>query len=233
MELIDSFYVPEDQDEGGPRMYYRVIKCPCRDDCSEQSWAKVQAWSFIDQEYAKNMVVNHLMKSSLHGMTEEEAESLRDEMEIQVIEETEKERDDYRKHIDRIERNKRKTQWEEPSKDSYKGGNKSNTRYKSNGKGGDNKGGYGNGNGIVALQRQAINPQSLGMLTDSIDRARGSVSSAITMFTKSAVAFNERAHACSSTVSNLQDELTTLSAARECVQQIQLRVQSMAASSQD
>ena len=133
-------------------------------------------------------------------------------------------------------KNKRKTQWEEPSKDSYKGGSKSNTRHKGNGKGGDNKGGDGKGKGydkgpdvaivahLTVAQRQVINPQSLGMLTDSIDRARGSVSSAITMFTKSAEALSNRAHACTSTSAQLQDELNTLSAAKDCVQELQRRL---------
>ena len=233
MDAIDSFYVPEDQDEGGPRMYWRVLKCPRCDECSDQAWNRVQAWSFISEDIAKDVVIKHLVNSSKHAMDEETAETYREDMEIEVLEETEAERKSYREQIDRIEKNKRKTQWEEPSKDSCKG---SVPRCKARQKGKDGKGGDGKGKGydkgaeiavitnLPLAQRPTLNTQSLGMVVDCIDRSRGAVTSAISMFTKTAEALTARAHACTSTSAQLQDELNTLTAAKECVQEIQRRL---------
>ena len=244
MDAIDSFYVPEDQDEGGPRMYWRVLKCPRCDECSDQAWNRVQAWSFLNEDIAKDVVIKHLVNSSKHAMDEETAETYREDMEIEVLEETEAERKSYREQIDRIEKNKRKTQWEEPSKDSCKGsGSRCKGRQKGKyGKGGDGESGDGQGKGNgkgydkgadiapppltlnIQAPRPTLNSQSLGMVVDCIDRSRGAVTSAISMFTKTAEALTARAHACTSTSAQLQDELNTLTAARDCVQEIQRRL---------
>ena len=103
-EDIDSFYVPADNDDGGPRMYWRVLKCPRCDECSDQAWNRVRAWSFINEDTAKDVVIKHLVNSSKHSMDEDAAGSYREDMEIEVLEETGAERDAHRKQIDRIEK---------------------------------------------------------------------------------------------------------------------------------
>jgi hypothetical protein len=59
---------------------------------------------------------------------------------------------------------------------------------------------------------------------DCIDRSRRSILSAQKMFAKATEAFNERAQACSVASSSLMDEYNALGQARECVRDMQLRM---------
>ena len=90
------------------------------------------------------------------------------------------------------------------------------------------KGGANTANTELAVvppaPRVQLNAQSLGMLVDSIDRSRNAVSSAMVMFNKAAGAFSVRATACTQASSQLQEEHAALTAAKDCIVELQRRI---------
>ena len=92
-----------DREEDYPefiRTYWKIEECPCYRDCSTQAFKKVGAWSFVSADEAKQCVKRHLMLSSNHNLSADDADAVLDEVDAGFYEETYKDREEYRKHIE-------------------------------------------------------------------------------------------------------------------------------------
>ena len=68
-------------------------------DCSTSAWRNAKAWSYKSPQQALGYVKNHLMASSLHHMSEEDADALLEGIEPEEYTEDFKERESYRKSV--------------------------------------------------------------------------------------------------------------------------------------
>ena len=242
MDQIESFYVPADMDTGGSRFFHRAVRCPFHEECSRHSWSKARIVSFISEEAARKGVYEHLVTSGRHWKREAEAKTAAAECEIEIVEETEAEREQYRKQIDGIEDRKRQRD-DSPDRRS-KSDDENKSKGKSKGKKGktrSSRGGRAEATSssassaaaqaadheaqIVARQPTQVNSQNLGMLIDCLDRSKAALESSQVMFQRAAEAFQQRSQACVETSIQLQRELNALSAARDCVRDLQSRLQ--------
>jgi hypothetical protein len=186
MMEIDSFYVPECDDEGGERYYFRIGSCPCAEECSERSWHRVQATSFISADACKEIVKNHLTNSDKRRKTEDEADAILDMVEPDVVVESERDRKAYRDRIDGINvRKKRRVEENAEVDDDFTGARSSQGKVSGKGRSKNvSKGSQSQGDSIaedwmLAVQQPtqpttvpAVTSQSLGYWwTVSIARA--------------------------------------------------------------
>ena len=92
-----------DREEDYPelvRMYWKIDACPCYEKCSALAWKKVWAWSYEGEAEVKQYVKRHLMISGNHNLSADDADAVLDEVDVGFYEETYKDREAYRKHIE-------------------------------------------------------------------------------------------------------------------------------------
>ena len=251
MELIDSFYVDETIDSGGSRFYFKAKKCPFAHECSKNSWDRAKTTSFLSEEDVRQGIYEHLVHSGRHWKSDLDAKEASKECEVDLLEETQEERARYRNQIDQIATakhrgiespDKRQRDGKGKSKQSNRGGVK--TKEKVNRCGGatasmsssmvdDVATAEGaaiaeratDESHIVARQSQApLNSQSLGLLIDCIDRSKSALENSQVMFQRAADDLQQRAQACVQASMQLQMELSALSAARDCVRDLMVRM---------
>ena len=56
------------------RTVFYIVDCPEKESCSAASWKRNRPWSFDDPQRAVLNLKRHLMESSLHGLSDEEAD---------------------------------------------------------------------------------------------------------------------------------------------------------------
>ena len=95
----DAWLDADDDWEGNTRSFWQVETCPEYCKCSPQSWRNAKAWSYIGPDKALGYVKNHLMASSLHAMTDAEADALVKEILPGEYTEDFREREAYRNGI--------------------------------------------------------------------------------------------------------------------------------------
>lgn len=95
MKAEEKYFVKEQDDDELPRLYWKAQACPVG-GCSSQSWSRCYALSFTSEENVRKYVAAHLVGSSLHAYSEADAISSADTCEIDVLEESRDERDQYR-----------------------------------------------------------------------------------------------------------------------------------------
>lgn len=103
----DNFWVRAEEDDGSDRQYFSVECCPCADDCSSQSWSRVQRSGF-DIEVLQNAVKQHLVASSLHSLDPVTADSYCAAIDFVPYTETWADREAYRKQVESAQKNKGK-----------------------------------------------------------------------------------------------------------------------------
>ena len=242
MNQIDSFYVDDTMDTGGSRFYHKAVRCPFHNECSSNAWSKAKTTSFICEEAVRKGVFEHLLTSGRHWKREKEAKDAALECEIELVEETQEQREQYRKQIDRIAEQRKRNRDDRPRDDSpdRKKKRDDNVKSKSKGKSKDkkNKEKSDRGGGadavsiddddvqIVRRQPTQVNAQNLGLLIDCLDRSKAALESSQVMLQRAAEAFQQRSQACFQSSVQLQTELNALSAARDCVRDLQVRLQS-------
>ena len=96
----DNAWVSREDDDETERVYHVCVECPRKDKCSAQSWSRAKCWSYNDEETCKEKVAHHLMTSSLHYLSKEDAESVALEGIYEVRVETPAEREQYRVGIE-------------------------------------------------------------------------------------------------------------------------------------
>ena len=95
----DAWLDEDDDCEDNIRSYWRLDVCPMLCDCSTGAWRNAKAWSYKSPQQALGYVKNHLMASSLHHMSEEDADALLEGIEPEEYTEDFKEREKYRKSV--------------------------------------------------------------------------------------------------------------------------------------
>ena len=85
-----------DREEDYPelvRMYWKIEACPCYEKCSALAWKRVWPWSYVGEDEAKRYVKHHLMHSSNHHMSADDADGVLDGVNAEILEETYNERE--------------------------------------------------------------------------------------------------------------------------------------------
>ena len=72
---LDTAYVESDEDTHEDRTYRVATACPCRDNCSAGSWGRVDKYSYLNEKIVRGFIRDHLVGSSLHQMSQEDAEA--------------------------------------------------------------------------------------------------------------------------------------------------------------
>ena len=102
----ENCWLEEHEDyEDYERTWWQVTECPKKRDCSKASWDRVKSWSYESSDKALNYVMKHLMESSLHNMTEEEALAALFEVVPEQYTETYKDRALYRRQVEKATAN--------------------------------------------------------------------------------------------------------------------------------
>ena len=96
----DNAWVNREDDDGTDRVYYVCVECPRKEKCSLQSFKRAACWSYHDEDACRQKVANHLMTSSLHYLSKEDAEDVSKEAEYDVQQESYDDREQYRKGIE-------------------------------------------------------------------------------------------------------------------------------------
>ena len=91
----------EEDSEDRQRVWWQVAECPKKCECSKASWDRVKCWSYESSDKTLNYVMNHLMESSLHNMTEEDAASALLDVVPEQYTETYKHRETYRRQVEK------------------------------------------------------------------------------------------------------------------------------------
>ena len=94
-------FVPRGEDDGADRHVWWVFQCPLPNECSKGSWKRADCVSYVSPEDAIAKVRSHLMISALHNRSEEEADSLLENIEVETAVETAKDREEYRQQLER------------------------------------------------------------------------------------------------------------------------------------
>ena len=86
---VDHVIVPEADDDGTVRVFYKVPICPKPEECSETSWERACVRSYESPEVCLQKLERHLATSSLHrGMLLSEIVDIAANVEVTVEEET-------------------------------------------------------------------------------------------------------------------------------------------------
>jgi hypothetical protein len=83
------------------RTVYSCKECPLAAECSSQSWARAQTWSYEGHEAVLTLVAKHLTSSGKHNKSDEEADNIVGEAVIHEEDETYEHREQYRKQLER------------------------------------------------------------------------------------------------------------------------------------
>ena len=100
---VYSAFVASDDDTWEDRTYWMASACPCRESCSASSWRQVLKYSYLSDEVVRGYIRDHLMRSSRHILSEEDAENHAALAEVEVCTETSEERAAYRQQIKRTQ----------------------------------------------------------------------------------------------------------------------------------
>ena len=73
-------------------------QCPMHQNCSANSWARARPWSYDDPQGAILSTKQHLMKSSLHSLNEEEADVICNNITIENYLDMWKDRQESQQH---------------------------------------------------------------------------------------------------------------------------------------
>jgi hypothetical protein len=72
---LESWYLTAEEDDKEPRTLWTWEKCPLHEACgSSESWKKARCWSWISPEKVMCYAKHHLMYSTLHTLTSDEAD---------------------------------------------------------------------------------------------------------------------------------------------------------------
>ena len=85
---VDSIHVLAADDTGAERTFWTIDDCPLSMECSPTSWARACIRSYDSIEGCRNKLVQHLVNSRLHQMSEEDALSFAIVANCQVKQET-------------------------------------------------------------------------------------------------------------------------------------------------
>ena len=241
-QITDSFYVKEQDDTTEDRNYWVIQNCPCQAECSKNSWKKVKPYSFVSVNNARTIVADHLVNSSCHNKSREDAKKLSETCLVHVEVETAEDRKRYREQIEAF--------YQEPvvaagssvaSSDGGGGGpetaaKRSRLRLTEAPGSGD-----AGGNELAAPSSgttpkasapvappalaQDIGSEHLTAFLEVIDRCREAIENTQEMFVTAGEGLNARAQACFTAAASLQSEQAALVAGREFIRDIQMRQQ--------
>jgi len=162
----------DDDDIDFVRDYFTFVDpCPLAEQCSHQSWGRVKKYSYVDCNEVRKSIKAHLMNSSLHQLTEEDAENLTVLMEVSITKESYEDRAAYRAQLRRQQ--KRKRDEEAPgtrSRSSAGGGGGGGGPIGSVGGGSNSSKGYsgGGGGGDNRHYSNSETKRALVALTDTV-----------------------------------------------------------------
>ena len=88
----------DNTDDKLDRLVFYIKECPLADRCSENSWRRCRPWSYDDPSGAIAIVRSHLCNSSLHGLSEEDADTLCNEIEPETYNDLWTDRHDAQKN---------------------------------------------------------------------------------------------------------------------------------------
>eukprot|EP00929_Paragymnodinium_shiwhaense_P059212 TRINITY_DN29645_c0_g1_i2.p1 TRINITY_DN29645_c0_g1~~TRINITY_DN29645_c0_g1_i2.p1 ORF type:complete len:263 (-),score=66.95 TRINITY_DN29645_c0_g1_i2:169-879(-) len=99
----DPAYVAAEDDDGLPRDYFKMAHCPLHEECSAQAWRRANVFSYVSPEECHQKALNHLVVSSKHNRSKDDAEAILSDFcdQIEVTEETAEERAAYREWADK------------------------------------------------------------------------------------------------------------------------------------
>ena len=107
----DSWLVDEVDDDGTNRTQYQILKCPMAEQCSANAFKRAGCCSMKDADTAKERLMFHLIRSSLHYLTKVQAKELADLAEVEETVETWADRDTYREeHAKKLEAQKKQAE---------------------------------------------------------------------------------------------------------------------------
>ena len=244
----DNAFIASDDDTLEDRVYWMATACPCKEECSDKSWGRLTKYSYRDEETVRGFIKDHLMSSSLHNLSREDAEYQASIADIEVCTETAGEREAYRAQVKRAQaqsgKGKSKPQVSHVNK--RKGGaNHLQNEIKrlkdelQSMRGGDDNNSGGSSSAYENVRRPVgattttvatvpkapkldanLNGQRMQIVKDSIQRAQNSLAQSARMLNASAVAFQERSTACTAAAAQLSEENEVLSAARNLLTEL-------------
>ena len=94
-------FVPRDEDDGSDRFYWWVVQCPLHTECSKKSWKHAGCYSYAGADDALAKLRSHLIGSSLHCRSEQDADALLNDAELDCDIETAAEREHYRLQVEK------------------------------------------------------------------------------------------------------------------------------------
>ena len=104
----EQWLLEAEDDEGNDRPMWMIERCPLT-GCSTDSWRRAAVWSYESEDRVYSYFKRHLMMSSLHQPSEEDADQVIAEgnFEIKIELETFDEREAYRKSMSQQAKKKR------------------------------------------------------------------------------------------------------------------------------
>ena len=96
----DAWLDREDDYPDYTRMCWKIEECPCYRDCSATAWKRGLVWSYVGAEEVKAYAKRHLMVSSNHNLSANDADAVLEDVDVVVHEETYGEREQYRRHVE-------------------------------------------------------------------------------------------------------------------------------------
>ena len=93
-------FVPRDEDDGSDRFYWWVVQCPLHTECSKKSWKHAGCYSYAGADDALAKLRSHLIGSSLHCRSEQDADALLNDAELDCDIETAADREHYRLQVE-------------------------------------------------------------------------------------------------------------------------------------
>ena len=228
---VDDAFAPSDDDTGEDRDYWVAMACPCKESCSANSWGRVLKCSYISEEFVRGCIRDHLVSSGLHNLSKEEADDQSWLAEVEMRTETYADRAAVRQQIKRAQE---QSADKETSKDKPHGDKRTAEALESEIKRlrsemsalesdemDDNPGSSSSFENPVARHRPAVvgapagtNVQRLQIVRDSLQRAQHSLAMSARLLNATAVAFQERSTASTSSTAQLAQENDVLSSAK-------------------
>lgn len=100
----DAWLDREDDYPDYTRMCWKIEECPCYRDCSATAWKRGLVWSYVGAEEVKAYAKRHLMVSSNHNLSANDADAVLEDVDAVVHEETYGEREQYRRHVEAVQK---------------------------------------------------------------------------------------------------------------------------------
>ena len=92
----------EEDREDMVRVKFIVHQCPLNEQCTHKSFKTAAVYCFTSAEDCQRLLEKHLVNSAHHYLTQENAERVASEAEIDVVEETFEEREAYRTQLEQM-----------------------------------------------------------------------------------------------------------------------------------